>query len=152
MPPPKLKVGVDWHNTVEIRGQVPPANILALQRLVDAGVAVYMLSYIGKDNSQRRREYYNQALALPMVSKFDRVTDCTAKTGPDGKVALYRSWRVKALFDDNKDVCWEGMNSGIQVFPITTPHEDHQWFFHEGFRPFRTFADAVGYYLTQRRM
>ena len=86
-----------------------------------------------------------------MVSLFERVRDCTQKTGSQGKVALFKSWGVKIVFDDNKEVCQEAMENGMQVWPITTPHENHQWFADLGFRPSRTFAIAVGEFLRQQR-
>ena len=150
-PRPRVRVGVDWHNTVEVGGEVPPANLRALQLLVDAGVAVFMLSFIGRNSKERRDEYYRLALSLPMVADFDRVCDCSEKTGRGGKVELYKSWGVTTLFDDNRQICEEGFRNRIQVFPITTPHEKHQWFFDEGFRPYRTFAVAVGDFLDSIR-
>ena len=150
-PKPLVRIGIDWHNTLEVRGQVSVATLDALNRLLDAGFHLSILSYIGKDSPERRATFYNQALALPMVGRFERVTDCISKVGKDGKVTLYKQWGISIMFDDNKEVCQEGMDNGLMVFPITTHWETHQWFYDLGFRPARTFAIAVGEFFRQWR-
>ena len=149
MPKPQFKVlvGVDWHNCLEVHGQVGFANQQALQRLVHNDIGIVILSYIGQNSNVRRDLFYQEVLNLPMVSKFHKVADCKHKCGRGGKVALYKDWGVSTLFDDNKEICQEGFGRGIQVFPITTKWESHQWFFEEGFRPYHTFAIAAKAFL-----
>ena len=142
-----VRVGVDWHNTVEIGGHVPGANLTALQRLVDANVGVNLLSYIGRGSKARRDQYYEAAHQLPMANRFERIADCAAKTGPYGKVSLYRGWAVQVAFDDNKEVCQEAFGSKMMVWPINARFEKHEWFAQEGFRPCGTFAIAVHQFL-----
>jgi hypothetical protein len=149
--PSKMKIAVDWHNTLEVRGQVPEANLVALERLINSGYQVSILSFIGVDSHDRRQEFYRQALALRCAGKLERVADCTKKTGPEGKVlGNFKKWGIQVCFDDNKEVLQEAMANRIAAYAITTRYENHQWFFDEGFRPARTFADAVQEFLHQQ--
>ena len=160
MPVPKAgqrtldRIGIDWHNTLEVQGSVSEPNMARLQELCDAGYRISILSYIGtggRYSDQRRTDFYNDALNLPMVGSFERVIHCDKKVGPGGKVSLFKRWGVKVIFDDNKEICQEAMDNGIQVWPIKTPHETHQWFADLGYRPSKTFAQAVAEYLRSQR-
>ena len=107
-------VGVDWHNVVECRGVIDEAS---LQKLVDHGVEVSLLSWCFKT---RAAEYKRIAGGLSVAQHLKRIAVTEQRTGPGGKVDLYSGWCIDVLFDDAEDICKEGFNQGLHVFPIKT--------------------------------
>jgi hypothetical protein len=131
------KVGIDWHNTLEVNGVVDEAS---LERLIRKGVQCSILSYCFK---KRARTFIEQANSLRSSIDLERIEVTEARTGPGGKCDLYEQWCVDVLFDDAQDICQEGLEKGLHVYPICTQFNHHQWYKDLGHQPYASFAEAV---------
>ena len=135
------KVGIDWHNCLEVQGYVDEQS---LEKLLDVGVECNLLSYCFKNTAVKFIERANQ---MRCALELKRIETTEKRTGPGGKVDLYDSWCVDVCFDDAEDICKEAYNKGMQVFPICTKYVHHQWFIDEGHKPYPSFAHAVDHFL-----
>jgi hypothetical protein len=135
------KVMVDWHNCLEVRGQVDEAS---LKKLLDAGVDVSILSWCYKN---RAREVQTLAQGLADAHRLTRIETTEERTKEGGKVKLCEAWAIDVMFDDAQDICQEAYKAGMHVYPITTKWEPHVWYRKLGFQPYRSFAEAVDDFL-----
>jgi len=135
------KVMVDWHNCLEVRGQVDEAS---LKKLLDAGVDVSILSFCYKN---RATEVQTLARGLADAHRLTRIETTEERTKEGGKVKLCEAWAIDVMFDDAQDICQEAYKAGMHVYPITTKWEPHVWYRKLGFQPYRSFAEAVDDFL-----
>ena len=142
----QMFVGVDWHNTLQAWGnnQVPPYNLSALEKLLDKGFKVTILSFCFE---KREAEVMENARALRCADRLEHIECCRGKVGPLGKTWLFLAWGITAVFDDNPQILQESLGKGLDVYPICTRHEHHTWF--KG-RPHQTFASAVEAFLAKQ--
>ena len=135
------KVMVDWHNCLEVRGQV---DEVSLKKLLDAGVDVTILSWCYKNRS---REVMGLAHALADAHRLTRIETTEFRTKENGKKDLCQSWAIDVMFDDAQDILQEAFKAGMHVYPICTKWENHTWYRKLGFDPYPSFAHAVTAFL-----
>lgn len=135
------KVMIDWHNTLEVGGEIDTAS---LKKLLDAGCEVTILSYC---YANRAAEVRAHAEALEDYPRLRLVETTEHRTGLAGKVDLCNSWSIDVMFDDAQDICKEAYHDGMHVFPICTQWEKHVWFRKLGHEPYSSFALAVEEFL-----
>jgi hypothetical protein len=143
----QMSVGVDWHNTLQAwdNNVVPPYNLTALEKLLDNGFKVTILSYCF---AKREKEVMDAAKGLRCADRLEAIECCRGKCGPLGKTWLFLAWGITGLFDDNKDVCQESLAKGLEIYPIMTSHEYHTWYRER--RGYQTFASAVENFLANK--
>jgi hypothetical protein len=123
------KVMVDWHNCLEVRGQVDEAS---LKKLLDAGVDVSILFFCYHNGA---REVQTLARGLADAHRLTRVATTEERTKAGGKVELCQSWSPDVIFVDAQDICKEAFKAGMHVYPITTKWEPHVWYRKLGIEP-----------------
>ena len=64
------------------------------------------------------------------------------------KTAWAKWLGCSVLMDDNKDICQEALEEGLEVLPITTHHQKHVWYWG---KPFDSFPEAVDHLLMMDR-
>jgi hypothetical protein len=150
--PNNLKVGIDWHNTLQMGegNSVPTYNEYALELLLEKGFKVTILSYCGEERST---QCLQPAWKLKCNNKLARIEWCRVKTGVLGKAWLYKACGITTVFDDRQEICEESLAKGLEAFPICNFREYHYWFRQQtGRQPYRTFAVAVQDFLRLRNI
>jgi hypothetical protein len=137
--PDPIHIGMDWHNCLEKGGWVPEEHVAMLHEMWNKGFRISLCSFMGKSWTT---SWYNQVLALPYVSQFRGIHDTQAKSGSRGKCYLYKTLGIKIAVDDSKEVMQECFERGLDVYPVCTKWENHEWYRQEGFRPYHSFIDA----------
>ena len=130
-------VGIDWHNVLEVRGNVDEAS---LEKLIQHGVECTICSYCFKNTAAK---VIRRANEMRCSLDLKRIEITEERTGEGGKCDLYEKWCIDVLFDDAVDICKEGLEKGLHVYPICTYYNRHDWFRELGYEPYATFADAV---------
>ena len=142
------KVALDWHLTMaDSDNKVRPETMKAVEKLLDHGVEVYILSY---GSAKREAETRGHAQGLPFWSRLGGALFTRAKTGLKGKAILCKKVGIEALFDDNAEImreCWE---QGVWPFPISSWHchsplekGSYQWV-----QPRPTLEEAIDLFLS----
>lgn len=131
-------VVVDWHEVLEVDEVVSKENLQALDLLLEK-VEVILLSYVVQASRVARLAQDIKQM-LPQHGRLFGKEVCYAKTGPKGKCALACQWQAIAIFDDNRSICKESLDWGLQIYPIRSRHQDHKWI---GGASYSTFAEAV---------
>ena len=113
---------------------------VALQKLLDKGVEVHVLSFCGaKQVPKVEKEIWDK---LPdLIDQLHWWGCCTSRTGVGGKAEYATEWGCQVAFDDSKDILQELGSWGVKTYGIQTPRESHAWM-PENSR-FASFADAV---------
>ena len=137
-----LAVLVDWHHCLKNGPQdtVLVQDLMALQKLLDKGVEVHVLSFCGaKQVPKVEKEIWDK---LPdLIDQLHWWGCCTSRTGVGGKAEYATEWGCQVAFDDSKDILQELGSWGVKTYGIQTPRESHAWM-PENSR-FASFADAV---------
>ena len=137
-----LAVLVDWHHCLKNGPQdtVLVQDLMALQKLLDKGVEVHVLSFCGaKQVPKVEKEIWDK---LPdLIDQLHWWGTCTSRTGVGGKAEYATEWGCQVAFDDSKDILQELGSWGVKTYGIQTPRESHAWM-PENSR-FASFADAV---------
>jgi hypothetical protein len=138
-----LKLGLDWHNVIEVRGRIPQQHHDCITDLLAKGVEISILSYGGAARNQDTNAW---AETLPYFKRLRRVsfTETRLKTG--GKADLCRQWGIRAFIDDSKDILQEMLKTGMVIYPISTYFERHQWARDMNIRVYRDLPSAVKAY------
>jgi hypothetical protein len=134
-------VAIDWHNVLEVKGRIDEAS---LEKLIQHGVECTICSYCFKNTAAK---VIRQANQMRCSLDLKRIEITEERTGPGGKCDLYEKWCIDVLFDDAEDICREGLQKGLHVYPICTPYIHHEWYRELGGEPYATFADAVNDFL-----
>ena len=136
---------VDWHNTLEIKDQVPESHIQALRQLCKECHQVHIVSYV--ESAKREKQVTQDAWDFLPRDLYHQVqVHCTyQRTGPGGKFNSCLNLGATVIFDDSTEVAKECMQNGLMVYAICT-----KWCKH-GDLPqslvFNNFAEAVEAYL-----
>lgn len=130
-------VVVDWHEVLEVDEHVSKENLQALDLLLEK-VEVILLSYVVQASRVARLAQDIKQM-LPQHGRLFGKEVCYAKTGEKGKCALACRWQAIAIFDDNRSICQESLDWGLQIYPIRSRHQDHRWIG----ASYSTFAEAV---------
>ena len=137
-----LAVLVDWHHCLKNGPQdtVLVQDLMALQKLLDKGVEVHVLSFCGaKQVPKVEKEIWDK---LPdLIDQLHWWGCCTSRTGVGGKAEYATEWGCQVAFDDSKDILQELGSWGVKTYGIQTPRESHAWM-PENSR-FASFAEAV---------
>ena len=137
-----LAVLVDWHHCLKNGPQdtVLVQDLMALQKLLDKGVEVHVLSFCGaKQVPKIEKEIWDK---LPdLIDQLHWWGCCTSRTGVGGKAKYATEWGCQVAFDDSKDILQELGSWGVKTYGIQTPRESHAWM-PENSR-FASFAEAV---------
>ena len=137
-----LAVLVDWHHCLKNGPQdtVLVQDLMALQKLLDKGVEVHLLSFCGaKQIPKVENEMWDK---LPdLIEQLHWWGCCTSRTGVGGKAGYATEWGCQVAFDDSKDILQELGSWGVKTYGIQTPRESHAWM-PENSR-FASFAEAV---------
>ena len=103
-----LAVLVDWHNCLKNGPQdtVLVQDLMALQKLLDKGVEVHLLSVCGaKQTPKVENEMWDK---LPnLIEQLHWWGCCTSRTGVGGKAEYATEWGCQVAFDDSKDILQE---------------------------------------------
>ena len=137
-----LAVLVDWHNCLKNSPQdtVLVQDLMALQKLLDKGVEVHLLSFCGA--KQIPKVEIDMWEKLPdLIGQLHWWGCCTSRTGMGGKAEYATEWGCQVAFDDSKDILQELGSWGVKTYGIQTPRESHAWM-PENSR-FASFAEAV---------
>ena len=132
---------LDWHNVFQIQDEwskkdiVPALHINRVWDLQAEGWEVHILSYCGK---RRAQEVHSWASALPL--KFDSVRTCNDRTGKWGKTSWAKWLGCTHLVDDNRSICQEALEEGLEVLPVVSEWEPHIWYWG---KPCQNFSEAV---------
>ena len=136
-----LAVLVDWHNCLKNGPQdTVLQDLMALQKLLDKGVEVHLLSVCGaKQTPKVENEMWGK---LPnLIEQLHWWGCCTSRAGVGGKAEYATEWGCQVAFDDSKDILQELGSWGVKTYGIQTPRESHAWM-PENSR-FASFAEAV---------
>jgi hypothetical protein len=123
---------VDYHNTIEVKGQVSRGTMTALANVMALNVEVSICSWCGANRSQDVVQECRELEAtlvkgFSLAKGFKRV-HTFGQLGRLHKVTLAKEWRVVAIFDDNADICRTAAEvDDLRVFPIRTNHDKHLW-------------------------
>lgn len=145
----KIRVMVDFHNTLEIGEVIPAINEAAIMALIDAGCEVAVCSWCFPN---RQQKVMKQLMEHSFYRKLWRVLFTQERTNhPSCKGCLCLRDGMVALFDDSADILSDALEKGIDIYPITTRREKHQWYADKGFTegPWSSFAEAVHSFLTK---
>ena len=143
---PQATVMVDWHNTLEVGNRIPPANLEALHKLLGKA-EVHLLSAVGSWKMKKQVEGQMAKLEEELPFPLASASTCWTKTGILGKVDLGSQWGVSVLFDDKADICEEGVEWGMHVYPIFNKWEDYTDLEKLDVKVYQTFAEAVEAFL-----
>lgn len=117
-----MRVAIDFHNCLEVWNSVSPQNVKALQLMQANGYDVFLCSFCGH---KREEEVRKHIASLPFT--FNGLKFCRQRVGEGGKAEWCQQNSIGHLFDDTKEILEDAMKKGIEVWPIKTRHEDHQW-------------------------
>ena len=117
-----LRVAVDWYQTIRMKDDVPPANIIALQKLAGAGVKLFLCCFCGHNREQEVRQ---ELAGLPVP--FTCVKFTREKCGDEGKVKWCQRLHLDALIDDDDGILWEAEQLSYPVYAIRTKKNAHNW-------------------------
>ena len=135
---------LDWHNVFQIqegwKDVVPDRHIQKLWDLQGEGWKIHLVSFCGQ---KRAQEVEDWARSLPV--KWASVRCIRERCGKWGKTAWAIWLGCTWLCDDNKDICQEALEEGLEVLPVTTYHEKHWWY--TSGKPFDSFPEAVDHLL-----
>ena len=132
---------LDWHNVFQIQDEwskkdiVPDLHINRVWDLQAEGWEVHILSYCGK---RRAHEFHSWASSLPL--KFASVRTCNERTGKWGKTSWAKWLGCTHLVDDNRSICQEALEEGLEVLPVVSEWEPHIWYWG---KPCQNFSEAV---------
>jgi hypothetical protein len=138
-----LKLGMDWHNCIEIRGVIPQQHHDCITDLLAKGVELSVLSYGGPGRNQETNAW---AETLPYFKRLKRVSFTETRLRAGGKTDLCRRWGIRAFIDDSKDILQEMLKDGMVIYPICTYFERHQWARDMNLRVYRDLPSAVKAY------
>jgi hypothetical protein len=119
-----LKLGLDWHNVIEVRGRIPQQHHDCITDLLDKGVEVTVLSHGGYARNQDTNAWAEQ---LPYFKRLKRVAFTGNRVKRGGKAELCRNWGIRAFVDDNAEILQEMLKTGMVIYPISTWWERHDW-------------------------
>ena len=118
----KPEIAIDHHNVLEVNGHIYPQSIRSLNQLRDLGYRVHLVSYCGE---HRFKTVHSEALGA--WDGWASITRTEQRCGPGGKTAFLLHQGISVLMDDTAEILQEALLKGIRVYPITTPHEHHEW-------------------------
>lgn len=143
----KKELCLDWQGVFQIqmggKDCVPDGHIQKAWYLQAENWDIHILSYAGKKMAQEVKAW---AWSLPV--KWASVNCCAERTGKWGKTAWAKWLACSVVMDDNKDICQEALEEGLEVLPITTQHQRHVWYWG---KPFDSFPEAVDHLLMMDR-
>eukprot|EP00438_Fugacium_kawagutii_P022220 Skav203953 [mRNA] locus=scaffold391:368258:369070:- [translate_table: standard] len=145
----QLKVMVDYHNTLEIEDKVLAINQAAVLALYAGWVDVAVCSWCFKNRQKRVLEELQN---YPFYHRLWKVLFTEERTNhPSCKGGLCKRDGMVALFDDSADILEDAFGKGIEVYPIKTKREQHQWYVDKGLTegPYTSFAEAVRNFLVK---
>ena len=135
----RLRVMVDWYQTLELPGgHVPQASLEALKLLKQHGFQVFIVSFCGPT---RQREVERKVNDLGLA--VDGLFFTRRKGGIGGKGEWCLKNRIGHCVDDSWEVLEDSLAKGVTVWPITTKFEKHDWLVNRGHQVYSTFAAAV---------
>ena len=137
------KIGVDWHNVVEIEDCIVENSLDALARLEKAGWDITIISYAGP---QRGREVLKKISKLGSVSRNWGRHITPQRVGKGGKAELCLEKGIQYMMDDSAQILQDCQKKGIKILPIMTKFESHGW--HEG-KNFKSCQEAVEHLLSK---
>ena len=131
-----LRIAVDLHNVLDTdpHGTLAQGAVGRFHSLFNLGCKVVVLSYIGEENLQKRREAkqfvadINSRLARrdQAMSNFLSLSITDRRVGRKGKCTWLKANNYHYMIDDNSDVCKEVTRQGLTAFGITTNREKHR--------------------------
>eukprot|EP00435_Cladocopium_sp_Y103_P053550 s2178_g17.t1 len=140
--PLQKRLALDWHNCFQIREQgrdvVPNRHIRAFWDLQSEGWEIFLLSFAGQ---RRGDEVLAWAKSLPI--KWAGMKVACARCGPWGKAAWALHHQCTHVLDDCPEILQESLEKGLEVLPISTYWERHQWASNQGIPVYRDFVAAV---------
>ena len=132
---------LDWHNVFQIQDKwtkkdiVPDLHISKVWDLQAEGWEVHIVSFCGR---KRAQEVTSWAYSLPL--KWASVRTCSERTGKWGKTAWAKWLGCTHLVDDNRSICQEALEEGLEVLPVVSEVEPHIWYWG---KPCQSFIEAV---------
>ena len=138
----KRRLALDWHNCFQIREHgkdvVPNRHIRAYWDLQAEGWEVVLVSFAGQ---QRGEEVLQWARSLPIKWAGMKIVCC--RTGVWGKAAWAKHFQCTHVLDDTPEILRESLEKGLEVLPISTYWERHQWAKNQGIPVYPDFVAAV---------
>ena len=135
----KPLVIVDWHQTLENNDAISDRDLHALE-LLASRCRVCILSYVASD-TRAEKVMEDIHTLVPFHEQLFGKEVCWAQVGHRGKCHIACEMDAMAIFDDNRKICQECMQWGLDVYPIRTQNQPHKWILAED--SFGTFAEAV---------
>jgi hypothetical protein len=136
------RCAVDWHNTLEVYGEISERNKDALRMLIEQGYEITILSFAGY---RRAEQVVRLAKGLKEELGLRRIKTLDVRTGNEGKVDWCYKFGIPTLFDDNEEICREALQFNLNVFPIRTRWQKHDYL--EKGRSFHDLREAVEFFL-----
>ena len=138
----KPLVIVDWHLTLVQNDDTIAERDLHALKVLASKVDVLILSYVW--SAAREAEVPKQVKSLvPFWKDLKGIETVWSRTGEDGKCNFAWQEEALAVFDDNKKICLECAQWGLEIYPICTSYQKHNWYG----GGYKSFADAVDEFL-----
>ncbi|CAL1152978.1 unnamed protein product [Cladocopium goreaui] len=138
----KPLVIVDWHLTLVQNDDTIAERDLHALKVLASKVDVLILSYVW--SAAREAEVPKQVKSLvPFWKDLKGIETVWSRTGEDGKCNFAWQEEALAVFDDHKKICLECAQWGLEIYPICTSYQKHNWYG----GGYKSFADAVDEFL-----
>eukprot|EP00435_Cladocopium_sp_Y103_P052423 s3841_g16.t1 len=119
-------------------------NHAAVEQLLLAQHPVTICSWCFQNREQQVMEILR---GQTWFGELEDVFCIQQRTGYGGKATLCLDKGIQVLMDDAPDICKEAFEKGLDVYPIQTRLEKHQWWESIGRTAYPTLADAVKAFL-----
>ena len=137
-------VMIDFHNTLETGDKITAENHAAVEQLLLTQHQVTICSWC----FQKREQEVRQTLqGQTWFGELSEVLCIQQRTGHGGKAKICLDKGIQVLMDDAADICKEAFEKGLDVYPIQTRVEKHQWWESIGRTAYPTLAAAVKAFL-----
>ena len=135
---------IDFHNTLETGDKITAENHAAVEQLLLTQHQVTICSWC----FQKREQEVRQTLqGQTWFGELSEVLCIQQRTGHGGKAKICLDKGIQVLMDDAADICKEAFEKGLDVYPIQTRVEKHQWWESIGRTAYPTLAAAVKTFL-----
>lgn len=144
-PAPKRPIlVVDWHNTLEVRDQIPAANMAALEK-VTMIADVHILSYVATwTREEAVKKDFAAMIPVHIQNRLMGTHTCWERVGKDGKLSWCEWLGADAIMDDDNEIIQE-CKKRLGCYAICGPKGKHHNL--PAHMVWKSFAEAVDVFL-----
>ena len=119
-------VMIDFHNTLALGREdyVPEEHLVAIEALLRKGYRVHVVSFCFHKREQKVMKSMKSLRIYPHLEKCYCIQ---VREGEGSKGYLCKEDGLKALFDDHRVILEDALERGIDVYPIISDKEAHEW-------------------------